>query len=71
MNTIRLSTTVFEMSTSNHAKRNFLTSFLTPKKKKKRKRSYGSNQAEGLSELFFDLKLHHNNTSEQKVQKRN
>ena len=61
MNTISLSTSVFEMNTSKQAKRNLLhfIPFLAPKKKKKRKRAYGRNQAEGLSELFCELKLNH------------
>jgi hypothetical protein len=58
MNIISLSTPVLQMSTSNRAKRNLLefVPFAT-KKKKKRKRYYGRHQAEGLSELFFELKL--------------
>ena len=55
-----ISTTVFEMNTGKHSKGNLLhlLPFLgSRKRKKKKKRYYGKNQSEGLSELFFELKL--------------
>lgn len=71
MNSISLSTHTFEMSTSKSSKRNlFPFSFWTTSKKKKRKKSYGRNQAEGLSELFFELKLNHTPGSE-RISKKN